>query len=87
MTNDMKVEIYTLAYCPFCQKAKIFLKDKGVDFVEYPSDDTEDETREELTRRFKLKSLATFPQIIINGKHIGGYSDLKARYEAGEIEF
>ena len=33
-----KVEIYTLSYCPYCQKAKIFLKSKGVDFVDFGCD-------------------------------------------------
>ena len=83
----MKVEIYTLAYCPYCQKAKMFLESKNVKFIEYPCDDNEDDMREELTKKFNLNSLATFPQIIIDDKHIGGYSDLMAKIETGEIEF
>ena len=81
------VEIYTLSYCPYCQKAKYFLKDKGVEFTEISCDDDEETKREELTKKFNLKELATFPQIIIDGINIGGYSDLRQKYEDKEIEF
>ena len=82
-----KVEIYTLAYCPYCQKAKYLLKDHGVDFSEIQCDDDEEKMREELTKKYELKTLATFPQIIIDGINIGGYSDLKQKVESGEIVF
>ena len=82
-----QIEIYTLDYCPFCQKAKFFLDNLGVKYKEIPCDDTEDEKRKELKDKFNLNELATFPQIIIDGKNIGGYSDLIEKYEAGEIVF
>jgi len=82
-----KVEIYTLAYCPYCQKAKYLLKEHNVEFSEIPCDDDEEKMREELTRKYNLKSLATFPQIIIDDINIGGYSDLKQKVESGEIVF
>ena len=82
-----KVEIYTLAYCPYCQKAKYFLKDHGVEYTEISCDDDEDEKRQELTKKYNLKSLATFPQIIIDDVNIGGYSDLMEKYNSKEIVF
>lgn len=81
------VEIYTLDYCPFCQKAKMFLDEHKVQYKEIPCDDTEEEKRKELTQKYNLKTLATFPQIIIDGKNIGGYSDLIEKYSANEISF
>ena len=81
------VEIFTLAYCPYCQKAKYLLKEYDVEFIETPCDDNEEEMRENLTKKYNLKSLATFPQIIIDGINIGGYSDLKQKIESGEIKF
>ena len=86
MTNK-KIEIYTLDYCPYCQKAKFFLKEKGVEFKEIPCDDNEEEMRVELTKKFNLPNLATFPQIIIDGKNIGGYSDLIEKTNSREIIF
>ena len=44
------VEIYTLDYCPFCMKAKLFLENHKVNFTEIPCDDNEDEMRENLTK-------------------------------------
>ena len=81
------VEIYTLDYCPYCQKAKFFLNEHNVNFKEISCDDNEDEMRKKLTHKYNLTSLATFPQIIINGQNIGGYSDLIAKYENGQISF
>lgn len=82
-----KVEIYTLDYCPFCQKAKFFLNDHGVKFIEIPCDDNEEKMREELTKKYNLPTLATFPQIIIDGENIGGYSDLIDKYQNNQINF
>ena len=83
----MKVKIYTLAYCPYCQKAKYLFKEHNVEFEEIQCDDNEEKMREELTKKYNLKSLATFPQIIIDDINIGGYSDLKQKVESGEIKF
>ena len=84
---NKKIEIYTLDYCPYCQKAKFFLKEKNADFTEISCDDNEDEMRIKLTKEFNLPSLATFPQIIIDGKNIGGYSDLIEKVNSKEITF
>ncbi len=81
------VEIYTLDYCPFCMKAKLFLENHKVNFTEIPCDDNEDEMRKKLTKDYNLKSLATFPQIIIDGVNIGGYSDLIDKYNNNLISF
>lgn len=81
------IEIYTLDYCPYCQKAKFFLNEHNVKFREIPCDDNEDEMRLKLTKEYNLSSLATFPQIIIDGKNIGGYSDLVEKYNTKQITF
>ena len=84
---EKQVEIYTLDYCPFCQKAKMFLKEHKVEFKEISCEDNEEEMREFLTKKFNLASLATFPQIIIDGKTIGGYSDMIEKYNNKELYF
>lgn len=81
------VEIYTLDYCPFCQKAKMFLDEHGVKYTQIPCDDDEEKKRKELTEKYHLASLATFPQIIIDGENIGGYSDLMEKYQNNQISF
>ena len=82
-----KVEIYTLDYCPYCQKAKFFLDELKVNYKEIPCDDNEEEMRKKLTQEYSLPSLATFPQIIVDGKNIGGYSDLIEKYNSKMIDF
>ncbi len=86
-TKSKKAEIYTLDYCPYCQKAKIFLNEHHVPYDEIQCEDDEENKRVELKEKFNLKELATFPQIVIDGVHIGGYSDLIAKYENKEITF
>ncbi len=81
------IEIYTLDYCPYCQKAKFFLDELNVKYKEISCEDNEEEMRLKLKEKYDLKSLATFPQIIIDNKNIGGYSDLIEKYNSKEINF
>jgi glutaredoxin 3 len=77
------VQIYTTSYCPFCVRAKLLLKQKGVDYEEL--DVTSDEELRE-----KMIDLSggrrTVPEIFINGKIVGGYEELKALDDAGELD-
>jgi glutaredoxin len=63
------IEIYGKPMCPFCDKAKRLCETQGFDFT-YKSLGT-DYTREELMEQFP--NARTVPQIVINGKKIGGY--------------
>lgn len=83
----MKVKIYTVDYCPFCRKALEFLKEKGVNFEQIRIDDDETAMRKKLGEMYNIKNDVTVPQIIIDGKHIGGYDDMKRMYEDGELVF
>jgi glutaredoxin 3 len=78
-----KIEIYTTEYCPFCVRAKALLKSKGVTFDEIDvSNDAE--------AREKMIELSggrrTVPEIFINGKIIGGYDELRALDNAGQLD-
>lgn len=87
MNNKNEIVIYSLDYCPFCQKAKFFFDEHNLQYKEICCEDDEDNFRKELTDKFNLPYLATFPQIVINGTHIGGYSDLISKFENNEIDF
>jgi len=80
------VKIYTLDYCPYCMKAKMLLDKHNIVYDEIHCEDDEENMRKELTKMYNLKSLATFPQIIIDGKNIGGYSDLIGLIDSGELK-
>ena len=79
------IEIYTLDYCPYCQKAKFFLDELNIKYKEYSCEENEEEMRTRLKEKYNLPNLATFPQIIIDGVNIGGYSDLIEKYNSKEI--
>ena len=83
----MNVEIYTLDYCPFCKRALAFLNDHNVEFTQIKIDGNDSEMRKKLGEMYNIKEEVTVPQIIIDGKRIGGYTDLMDAYENGEIKF
>lgn len=67
-----KVLIYTKSFCPYCDRAKALLKRKGVAFEEVYLDD-----RPEEYATLKQKTgMMTVPQIFIDDKLVGGYSEL-----------
>jgi glutaredoxin 3 len=78
-----KVELYTTSSCPFCVRAKSLLKSKGVLFVEI-------DVTEDAELRQKMVELSggrrTVPEIFINDKIVGGYEELKALDDAGELD-
>ena len=72
----MKVEIYTKDACPYCVQAKNLMKSKGWEFTEhYISAETRETLLEQLTTRLGTPP-RTVPQIFIDDKSIGGYTDL-----------
>ncbi len=83
----MNIEIYTVDYCPFCKKAIAFLDEHKVNYKRIRIDNDEDAWREKLGKMYNINGDVTVPQIIIDGKRIGGYTDLMAAYENGEIKF
>jgi glutaredoxin 3 len=78
-----RIEVYTTTYCPYCVRAKNLLKSKGVAFTEI--DVTEDdELREKMIEM--AGGRRTVPEIFINGKIVGGYDELKALDDAGQLD-
>lgn len=74
----MKVEIYTKDACPYCVQAKNLMKSKGWEFTEhYINNDTREKLLEEMTTRIGTMP-RTVPQIFIDDKLIGGFTELAA---------
>lgn len=71
MSKDLKIEVYSKEWCPYCKKAKAFLKSKSLKFEEI---DIEEGNNYEIMK--KKTERKTVPQIIINAKSIGGYEEL-----------
>ena len=76
-----EVIVYTKKPCPYCDRAKILLKNKGVAFQEKLLT-----THEEMMDLKKKTGWMTFPQIFIGGKMVGGYDDLSELDEKGELD-
>lgn len=76
------VEIFTRPGCGYCARAKALLESKGVAFREY--DAYEDPSARD--RMIERSNRQTFPQIFIDGKHIGGCDDLQALNSRGGLD-
>jgi glutaredoxin 3 len=74
MSNG-KVTVYTMDYCPYCERAKSLLSQRGVayDEIRVPMDD--DAQWDALEKKTGMK---TMPQILHGERLIGGYNDLAA---------
>lgn len=79
-----QIEIYTSQTCPYCIKAKKLLKMLNLEYVEHDVSESFDNMCEELAKRFD-RSISTVPQIIINDKYVGGYTDLEALHKSGRL--
>ena len=78
-----KVEVYTADYCPYCTKAKMLLKNKGVDFIEH---DLSGDDAARIALVEKTGGLKTIPQIFINDTHYGGFDQIDALNKSGELD-
>jgi len=79
----MKVEIYSRNNCVYCDRAKIKLQkyNPKIHLLDL------DYTRNEFFKKFP--NAKTFPQIIINNEHVGGYYELEKwlAFNAPEEDF
>jgi len=77
-----RVEVYTRQWCGYCSAATRFLDKKGVAYTEI--DCTGDHEKRKWIAQASGQS--TVPQIFIDGTSIGGYSDMKALDDRGELD-
>ena len=75
--------VYSKNRCPFCVRAKELLKRKGVSFTEINIEEQPDKFNDMLA---VSEGRRTFPQIIIDGKAIGGSDDLYALDKDGRLD-
>ncbi|MDZ4361977.1 glutaredoxin 3 [Brevundimonas sp.] len=77
------VVLYTKPGCPYCSAAKALLQKKGVDFTDIVASN-DPEKKAEMIQKSGGKT--TFPQIFIDGKHIGGSDDIHALDARGGLD-
>jgi glutaredoxin 3 len=72
-----RIQIYTTRWCGYCVRAKALLDSRGLDYEEIRLD--EDERFRQTV--FDLTGGWTVPQIVIDGRPIGGYVELRRELE------
>ena len=76
------VQIYTKRNCAFCVQAKALLDRKGVAYQEIDAEG-KDELRIWLAEETGQK---TVPQIFVEGRSLGGFSDIDALDREGKLD-
>ena len=76
------IEIYSRGTCPYCAAAKRLLAARGQSWTEVDVDALPERRREMIERSGR----STVPQIWIDGRHVGGFDDLAALDQAGQLD-
>ena len=76
------VRMYTTQVCPFCQRAKALLKQRGVAAIEEIRIDLDAVQRDKMV---ETTGRRTVPQIFIGETHVGGCDDLMALDQKGGL--
>lgn len=77
----MKATIWSKDMCPYCDRAKALLKQKGIEFEERKIGGGW--TKEQLLE--SVPSARTVPQIFLGENHIGGHDDLVKYFKENQI--
>lgn len=78
-----QITIYTKPYCPYCIRAVSLLEKKGAPFTEIEAA-FDPAKRQEMVQR--AGGRATFPQIFIDERHIGGCDEMMALEYDGKLD-
>ena len=76
------VRMYTTQVCPYCQRAKALLTQRGVQQIEEIRIDLDPAAREHM---MQITGRRTVPQIFIGETHVGGCDDLIALDQRGGL--
>ena len=76
------VLMYTSGFCPYCVRAEMLLKQRGVTQIEKIFVDKTEGAREEMMARTGRR---TVPQIYLGQTHVGGCDDLVALDRASKL--
>lgn len=78
----VRVRMFTTLICPYCIRAKMLLKKKGVAYEEIDVSGDHDKR----AWLVKTTGLRTVPQIFIEDEPIGGYDEMAALDRAGQLD-
>ncbi|KNC77257.1 hypothetical protein SARC_10281 [Sphaeroforma arctica JP610] len=82
-----RVAVFSTTTCPFCSRAKGLLNIIGVKFADMSLDTVPSDTVADVRAEMKkLSGQRTVPQIFIDQKSIGGYSELQEANMTGALQ-
>lgn len=76
------VVLYTTEPCSFCARVKGILSARGVSFREVNLS-KDPAGRVALAQR---TGMMTFPQVVVHGQLLGGFSEVRAAAESGQLD-
>jgi glutaredoxin 3 len=76
-----RIQIYTTRWCGYCVRAKTLLEARGLPYEEISLDD--DAFRQTV---FEATGGWTVPQILVDGRPIGGYDELRLLDRDGRLD-
>lgn len=77
-----EITMYCTTICPYCIRAEMLLKQRGVTNIHKIFVDRDPTQRSVMMERTGRR---TVPQVYIDERHIGGYDDLSALDRAGGL--
>ncbi|MEQ8834317.1 MAG: glutaredoxin 3 [Miltoncostaeaceae bacterium] len=78
------IRMYTSASCPYCVRAKRLLDAKGVEFEEIHLGMGDPGARIRMSE--ETGGRMTVPQILVDDRPLGGFDDIKALDDRGELD-
>ena len=81
--SDARVVVYSTSWCSWCHRAKALLQGQGIAFQEIDGEmEWGNRFRDEIEKRTGGR---TVPQVVIDGRPIGGYEELEALAAGGGL--
>lgn len=77
-----EITVYTTDCCSFCERVKGLLQARGLQFAEVNLS-RDPQGRVELAQKTGMMS---FPQVLVDGRLIGGYAETRAAAETGQLD-
>jgi len=79
--SEPPITVYSASWCPYCQRAKTLLRERGLAFTEIDVDEDPDRRAQMIARSGRR----TIPQIFVGDRHIGGCDELYDSDRSGEL--
>jgi len=80
--SDSVIKIYSTRFCGYCTAAERLFNNKGVEFETIKVDEDPDM----FDHMVETTGRRTVPQIFIGERHVGGFDDLSALNQSGELD-